>query len=53
MSREGGRYEVRVIVSRDIGRGATDVAEPTGHSFTSLRALARHLRDEGVRPCSR
>jgi hypothetical protein len=45
VSREGGRYNVCVIVSR-LGAGSWvgEVAEPTGHSFTNLRDLARHLR---------
>jgi hypothetical protein len=50
VTREGGRYDVCVIVSR-LGAGSWvgEVAEPTGHSFTNLRDLARHLRDEGRR----
>lgn len=50
VSREGGRYEVRMIVTRaGAGSWVGEVAEPTGHTFTSLRDLARHLRDEGRR----
>lgn len=40
--REGGRYDVCAIVGG--GDGLGDVAMPTGHTFTNLRDLARHLR---------
>lgn len=44
VSREGGRYDVCVVVGR-LGAGGriAEVAEPTGRVFASLRDLARWL----------